>query len=296
MQEPMDWTSAGLAKVERDGGSEASSSPYRPLFCNLSVLGGAFTFGVDATFEEALQGVSQNTTHSLESLKCHANWKRGSIDVEAPRLPSMDNDGKVSFPVPWPAFVVTRTRGLDAACSTKRTLGVDFSEDVSIDLNLKQTVPIQGSLALHTKAKILAKGRTLKALSQKATLKLRQGSSVAVSLQVKKGWERVCLPIEANLLKRGAGPRSLKLSLAPCLCPWGPPKLAAHAKGLRLLSPAVEEFMVKVDKNGAELRVRPKLLPALEVCLSAKSRKPKSLKFCFETGDQSALAQLGPRN
>ena len=106
----------------------------------------------------------------------------------------------------------------------------------------------------------------------------------------------MCLPIEANLLKRGAGPRSLKLSLEPCLCPRGPPKLAAHAKGLRLLSPAVEEFMVKVDKNGAELRVRPKLLPALEVCLSAKSRKPKSLKFCFETGDQSALAQLGPRN
>ena len=69
--------------------------------------------------------------------------------------------------------------------------------------------------------------------------------------------------------------------------------MAAHAKGLRLLSPAVEEFRVKVDKGGAELRVRPKLLPALEVCLS---RKPKSLKFCFETGDQSALAQLGPRN
>lgn len=71
--------------------------------------------------------------------------------------------------------------------------------------------------------------------------------------------------------------------------------MAAHAKGLRLLSPAVEEFRVKVDKGGAELRVRPKLLP-LEVCLSAKSRKPKSLKFCFETGDQSALAKLGPRN
>ena len=66
--------------------------------------------------------------------------------------------------------------------------------------------------------------------------------------------------------------------------------MAAHAKGLRLLSPAVEEFRVKVDKGGAELRVRPKLLPALEVCLS------KSLKFCFETGDQSALAKLGPRN
>ena len=69
--------------------------------------------------------------------------------------------------------------------------------------------------------------------------------------------------------------------------------MAAHAKGLRLLSPAVEEFRVKVDKGGAELRVRPKLLPALEV---SASRKPKSLKFCFETGDQSALAKLGPRN
>ena len=82
----MDWTSAGLAKVERDGGSEASSSPYRPLFCNFSVCGGAFTFGVDATFEEALQGVTQVESGTLGST------------LELPDGPKMPSHGAATAP------------------------------------------------------------------------------------------------------------------------------------------------------------------------------------------------------
>ncbi|QDZ21384.1 hypothetical protein HOP50_05g39140 [Chloropicon primus] len=304
----------GLEKVERgrseDGASTSRSRswssspcpaeappPFKALSYKSRKLGGlgvVLTGGVDVDFAEprvADQGTASEirleppgTTLCRDfSVKCRAKCKCGPLDLQ-PKLPTvvpLETTRRLKRGWWFPKATLGTSRGSSTAfVKDKCTIGIDFC-DGRCAVDLKSAQAMQGSsgdtLSMQTKGKIVAPPANLKAFSHKLAFKSSRGPSLSVAWQMKKNWDKVSVPLEAE-----AG--GVKLT-------WEAPnrKMSIEAKKGLLLPRALEELRYKIDQSGNELRAKPRLLPELELTLTWKRSKPRALKSLLFSYEQSGV-------